>query len=503
MFYSVGMKRPWYLWLGLFMLCGSLSATAQDMRIWTLRDGATLEGAYGGYEDGHVILDVADGRRLGIPIDSFGPQDQPLLCQLTGASASIEDLFADAALWTTATTEWLSRHAALRLTWVNADVSARSQHPCLEFNGQRVWELQASFANDRASQVVASLYNRGDAGSLSAEAFKTLLAATQKALTGWSGASPSPVREMRGPANVRVYAQAWVRAPHQAILQWSLSAGGVPEFIRMRLSPANAAGGAAGGAAAAAQAMQATATAPRAPLLNSAALRARVRRDANGDLLIPDVPMVDQGQKGYCAAAVTERVLRYYGRDFDQHQVAQLAGSDAEQGTGGSDLVAAVSRIARGLDLNFRKCIDMDVERYLKLIDDYNRAARKKNIAPFVHEQMIDVDLMYRTMDPALLREVRIARAVDMRQFLATVQENAGAGVPLLWAVQLGLVEETPALPQVAGGHLRLIVGCNPRTQEILYGDTWGSEHALKRMPLADAWTITTGLYTMLPRNVR
>ena len=496
------MKRAWIRWVALCMLCGGLSAPAQDVRVWTLRDGTTVEGAYGGYEDGRVILDVADGRRLGIPFEAFGPQEHPRLCQLTGASAQIEELLRDESLWTTATTDWLARHAALRLTWVDVGASARSQLPCLEFNGQRVWELQASFAGDRASQVVASLYNRGDAGSLSGEAFKALLNSSQKALTGWSGSAPSPVREMRGPANVHVYAQAWVRAPHQVILQWSVDAGGVPEFMRMRLSPAHAAGGATG-AAAAAQAMQTTTTAPRAPLLNAAALRARVRRDANGDLLIPDVPMVDQGQKGYCAAAVTERVLRYYGRDFDQHQVAQLAGSDADRGTGGSDLVAAASRIARGLDLNFRKCIDMDVERYLKLIDDYNRAARKKGLEPFVHEQMIDVDLMYRTMDPAVLRDVRIARAVDMRQFFSTVQENVGLGVPLIWAVQLGLVEETPALPQMAGGHLRLIVGCNPRTQEILYGDTWGSEHALKHMSLADAWTITTGLYTMLPRNVR
>jgi len=213
--------------------------------------------------------------------------------------------------------------------------------------------------------------------------------------------------------------------------------------------------------------------------------------------------MVDQGQKGYCAAAVTERVLRYYGRDFDQHQVAQMAGSTAEGGTGSDELLSAVSRIARGLDLNFRKLFDMDIQRYLRLIEDYNRAARKKDLQPFLHNNMIDVDLMYRTMDPSTLREVRVARAVDMRQFFSSVQENIGMGVPLLWAVVLGVIEETPALPQAAGGHMRLIIGYNPQTQEILYSDSWGSEHALKRMALADAWTITTGLLTVLPRNVR
>ena len=29
-------------------------------------------------------------------------------------------------------------------------------------------------------------------------------------------------------------------------------------------------------------------------------------------MLIPDVPMVDQGQKGYCVVAATERALKHW-----------------------------------------------------------------------------------------------------------------------------------------------------------------------------------------------
>ncbi len=486
----------------LVLLLFLLPAWGGETRVWTIQNGTTVEGAYVEFEEGHVILDTADGRRLAIPVEAFIAQDQILICELSASVANIEDLLQDPALWTSAPGDWMSRHGSLGLVWVDENISARSQHPCLKFNGQRTWELLAGFADGHASQVIASLYNRGDAGSISADQFKSLLGSSQKALTGWAGSPPSTVRELRGPANTRVYAQAWVRAPHQVILQWSVGANGIPEFIRMRITPAGTTGRASS-AAAAAMAIQTSTSTARAPILNSASLRARVRREPNGDLLLPEVPMVDQGQKGYCAAAVTERVLRYYGRDFDQHQVAQMAGSTAEGGTGSDELLSAVSRIARGLDLNFRKLFDMDIQRYLRLIEDYNRAARKKDLQPFLHNNMIDVDLMYRTMDPSTLREVRVARAVDMRQFFSSVQENIGMGVPLLWAVVLGVIEETPALPQAAGGHMRLIIGYNPQTQEILYSDSWGSEHALKRMALADAWTITTGLLTVLPRNVR
>lgn len=488
--------------LALFVLVAA--AAAEEIRTWTLRNGATVVATFIEFQDGRVVLQTADGKRAAAPLSMFSAEDQDLLCGLPAAPAvSIDGLLRDAALWTAPADEKtvLPNHAALGLEWVDPSVRARSEHPCMRFDGRRVWELLATFERGRASQIVASLYNRGDAGSIGADDFKTLLTSAQSALTRWSGSAPSPVKEMKGPANTRVFARAWVRAPHQVILQWSIGAGGLPEFIRLRLTPAASIG--ASGAAAAAVAMQSSATAPRVPILNSAALRARVRREPNGDCYLPDVPMVDQGQKGYCAAAVTERVLRYYGRDFDQHQVAQMAGSTAEGGTGGDDLVTAVSRIARGLDLNFRKLIEMDVQKYLRLIDDYNRAARKQKLAPFEPGLMIDVGQMYVALDPATLRAVRTARTVDMRQFFSTAQENVGMGVPLLWGVQLGVVAETPELPQASGGHMRLIIGCNPRTQEILYSDSWGSGHALKRMPLADAWTITTGLYTMLPRNVR
>ena len=46
---------------------------------------------------------------------------------------------------------------------------------------------------------------------------------------------------------------------------------------------------------------------------------------------------------------------------------------------------------------------------------------------------------------------------------------------------------------------MRLIIGYNTATKEIVYSDSWGMGHEQKRMPLADAWTITNGLYSLQP----
>jgi hypothetical protein len=102
-------------------------------------------------------------------------------------------------------------------------------------------------------------------------------------------------------------------------------------------------------------------------------------------------------------------------------------------------------------------------------------------------------------MQPDLLKEVRTKNKADVGKFQRTVQSSVDQGEPLLWSVVLGFVPENPALPQTRGGHMRLIIGYNNKTQEIMYTDSWGAGHELKRMVLADAWTITTGLTSIEP----
>jgi hypothetical protein len=63
---------------------------------------------------------------------------------------------------------------------------------------------------------------------------------------------------------------------------------------------------------------------------------------------------------------------------------------------------------------------------------------------------------------------------------------------------------ETPPLQQKgAFGHIRMVVGYNDKTGEILFSDSWGPGHELKRVPLDTAWAMTKGLFVLKPRNVR
>jgi hypothetical protein len=81
------------------------------------------------------------------------------------------------------------------------------------------------------------------------------------------------------------------------------------------------------------------------------------------------------------------------------------------------------------------------------------------------------------------------------------VQTHVDAGVTLFWSCLVGLYPEVPDIgANGVFGHMRLIVGYNQKTHEILYSDSWGPNHALKRMPETQAWAMTKGLLVLKPR---
>jgi hypothetical protein len=73
--------------------------------------------------------------------------------------------------------------------------------------------------------------------------------------------------------------------------------------------------------------------------------RNHVERLAGGDVKLKDLPMASQGEKGYCVVASVERVLRYYGTTVDQHELAQVANSDAIAGTSMDAMLASLKRL--------------------------------------------------------------------------------------------------------------------------------------------------------------
>ncbi|MDP0491355.1 MAG: C39 family peptidase [Verrucomicrobiota bacterium JB023] len=226
-----------------------------------------------------------------------------------------------------------------------------------------------------------------------------------------------------------------------------------------------------------------------------------VQKNEEGDVWLKGVPMVDQGDKGYCVVASVERVLRYYGRQVDQHEMALLADTSAGGGTSTEDMKDAFRSITGKTNVKTIKLFEFDDNDLKKDIRQYNQLARKKE------EKTIDIDvddyyylppsLIWSRIDPVLFRTMK-AEQNGFSTFNRKIQEYIDQGVPINWTLTLGLFKEGD-LPQSYGGHMRLIIGYNKATGEIIYTDSWGEGHERKKMRADEAYCMTMGLYAMVP----
>ncbi|EKD28047.1 MAG: hypothetical protein ACD_79C00454G0001 [uncultured bacterium] len=96
-------------------------------------------------------------------------------------------------------------------------------------------------------------------------------------------------------------------------------------------------------------------------------LEKNILTNPQGDLVIKNMPMINQGMKGYCVPATISRVMRYYGFDYDENQMAKLFSTDAGKGTDLNSLRKGIKALSFGLpiypkEINFSISV---IEKYL------------------------------------------------------------------------------------------------------------------------------------------
>jgi len=356
----------------------------------------------------------------------------------------------------------------------------RADPQMIELFGQKVGEvIIRGDATGKVGPITVSIYNRGDDGDLSTPEMNTRLKAWQDKISAALGVQPE-AHDQRG--TVILTGQMW-RKGHTAWLLESSTGKGAEsaraEFARLRIASTDTA--ASGGVA------------------RRSSLTDHVTHKDNGDVYLDGVPMVDQGQKGYCAVASAERVVRYYGLDVDQHEMAEIANTGS-MGTSMPEMEAALKKATGKLQVKTIKQFDLDQREYEQDVRSYNQAAKKANEKEFYYDRkvaMVNPLQFWAEVKPDLFLQVKTAQP-GFARYNGKIEEYINQGIPLCWALQLGMFKET-GIPQTHGGHMRLIIGYNKKTNEILYTDSWGKGHELKRMPAGQAWCMSMALFTMVP----
>jgi hypothetical protein len=180
------------------------------------------------------------------------------------------------------------------------------------FDGQvPVQEVTVDFADGRLNLITVSIYNRADSGQITTDAFANRFKTAGKKVGELLVAKPQR-RTADAKNGLLTEGYSWnSRETGVALLEYNEGAleKADREFLRLRIARPDAVGSLAasmtntrGGAAA-----------------KLGDFPKNIKKEANGDILISGMPMVDQGDKGYCVCASVQRVFEYYGIGADMH----------------------------------------------------------------------------------------------------------------------------------------------------------------------------------------
>lgn len=199
----------------------------------------------------------------------------------------------------------------------------------------------------------------------------------------------------------------------------------------------------------------------------------------NGDVMVDKIPMIDQGPKGYCVPATLARIGQHYGVDISMHEIAMIA--DSTSG-GGTSVAAALGSLKKNYARVKLKIRDIKIKT-----PGVYRIVGNKYVAMSASEAQ--------KLSSEISDEDR-----DLKKFKSEVKKRIDKGLMVAWSMVVGLLPENgkPA-QQNGGGHMRMIIGYNEKTDEIIFSDSWGPGHEMKRLPSKSAFIVTSGIYEIIP----
>ena len=187
---------------------------------------------------------------------------------------------------------------------------------------------------------------------------------------------------------------------------------------------------------------------------------ANLEKRPNGDVVIGDIPMVDQGPKGYCAPATAERAMRYLGVPADMYILANAGNSGFGGGTNVDALLEGIAPQIRNKRRSF---------------DSWKSELKLKEIAKYIDK---GVPLMWTLCSTSKFNETANQRTKDRKN----ITDWAA------WKTKVTAESASNSLPKDKDtAHIVLIIGYNKDTNEIAFSDSWGERYKERWITLPEA----------------
>ena len=200
--------------------------------------------------------------------------------------------------------------------------------------------------------------------------------------------------------------------------------------------------------------------------------KTRVEKRPNGDVILKDIPMVNQGPKGYCAPATWERAMRYMGVPADMYVLA-MAG---QSGAGGGTSIVAIAAGAKDA-----------VTRGGRKLESFSGKIDPSTVAKYIDRGLPIMWVMFSTKQYNDIADGR-------------TKERVGMTDPAAWkkAVADGRKGQKPLQPNRNEGHVCMIIGYNKETGEVAVSDSWGPQFEERWILGVEATQVSQGTMTVI-----
>ncbi len=460
-------------------------APAAEPRVFHSADGKPLTASFEGLSGEKVTLKREDGKVFEIPISRLSADDQTYI---KGAAEHAGD---DAKALNKAAGHDFANGTRLSERKASEIASTLELRPESKSKYGQSWRLYAAFAkgytlfgampysvalySDEAGMAtgLSVVYaNKGDFGSTAgfgADHFKGGSAAEPESLTEAMNRDEATVSKaltgVLGEGTTERYGEGKTR---RKITRWDwnghsfLLSNEEDEYVGLSIVPLKTAD--AGGR-----------TARTDDSVIKERIASSVARTPNGDVYLTEIPMVDQGPKGYCVPATFERVMRTMGLEADMYLLAMVGQS---QMGGGTSVELLLDNLRHQVFSKGRRIKEDDIKEL-----------RIRDVKRYIDE---GIPVMW--------------RLCSMDEYNKAADENTAARAKVTdWAAHAAKLatdyaklaeSEKPA----DNHHLCMIIGYNEATGEIAVSDSWGARFELRWVPLTVAnWASNGSLVMILP----
>ena len=169
----------------------------------------------------------------------------------------------------------------------------------------------------------------------------------------------------------------------------------------------------------------------------------------NGDVIIKNIPMIDQGPKGYCVPATWARYFNYIGIPIDMYLLAMAGDTGAGGGTSIRTMVKNVNRL---VSKNNRRMKHDKRRALIKYIDEYIDRGVPIMWPVYVKKDFYIDEINKRTAERKTVKDFDKWKE-KLKPCKRAAKNMKGSN---------------------GGAHVCMIIGYNKKTREIATSDSWG-----------------------------